>query len=69
MVFWRRSEYRQDASNRLPLRGWQRWVDLDHSVWLVYLVFWFIQPYLDHEPLRKWLYLFLALALSFPFTC
>lgn len=66
MVYWRRSECRQDASNPLPPRGWWRWVDLDHSVWLVYLVFWFIQPYLDHVPLREWLYLFLALALFLP---
>jgi len=66
MVFWRRSECRQDGSNRLPLRGWRRWVDLDRSIWLVYLVFWFIQPYLDHVPLRKWLYLFFALALFLP---
>jgi len=34
---------------------------------LVYLGFWFIQPYLDHEPLRRWLWLFLALALFIPF--
>jgi two-component system, NarL family, sensor histidine kinase DesK len=46
--------------------GWRRWLDYDHSVWLVYLGFWFIQPYLDHEPLRKWLYLFLVLTLFIP---
>jgi two-component system sensor histidine kinase DesK len=34
---------------------------------LVYLGFWFIQPYLDHEPPRRWLWLFLALALFIPF--
>jgi two-component system, NarL family, sensor histidine kinase DesK len=66
MMIWGSSECRQDASNRLPLRGWRRWVDLDLSVWLVYLVFWFLQPYLDHVPLREWLYLFLALALFLP---
>jgi two-component system sensor histidine kinase DesK len=45
---------------------WRHWFDYDHTIWLVYLVFWFIQPYLDHEPPIKWLWLSLALALFFP---
>jgi two-component system, NarL family, sensor histidine kinase DesK len=55
------------ATDQLPLRSWRRWVDYDHTIWLVYLGFWFIQPYLDHEPPRRWLWLFLALALFIPF--
>ena len=46
--------------------SWRHWFDYDHTIWLVYLVFWFIQPYLDHQPPIKWLWLFLALALFFP---
>jgi len=46
--------------------SWRHWFDYDHTIWLVYLAFWFIQPYLDHEPPIKWLWLFLALALFFP---
>jgi two-component system sensor histidine kinase DesK len=46
--------------------SWRHWFDYDHTIWLVYLVFWFIQPYMDHEPPIKWLWLFLALALFFP---
>jgi two-component system, NarL family, sensor histidine kinase DesK len=56
-----------DAASQLPLRSWRHWFGYDHTVWLVYLCFWFIQPYLDHEPLRKWLWLFLALVLFIPF--
>ncbi len=46
--------------------GWRHWFDYDHTIWLVYLVFWFIQPYMDHEPRIKWLWLFLALGLFLP---
>ncbi len=52
---------------RYPLRSWKRWFDYDHTIWLVYLGFWFVQPALAHEPLSKWLLLFLALALFLPF--
>ena len=52
---------------RYPLRSWRRWFDYDHTIWLVYLGFWFVQPALAHEPLSKWLLLFLALALFLPF--
>ena len=54
-------------SSQLPLGSWRRWFDYDHTIWLVYLGFWFIQPYLDHEPLIKWVWLLLALALFIPF--
>jgi two-component system sensor histidine kinase DesK len=46
--------------------SWRHWFDYDHTIWLVYLVFWFIQPYLDHEPPIKWLWLSLALGLFLP---
>jgi two-component system sensor histidine kinase DesK len=57
----------QDTVERLPLRSWRRWVDYDHAIWLVFLAFWFVQPKMGHEPLGKWLLLFLALALFVPF--
>jgi two-component system, NarL family, sensor histidine kinase DesK len=60
---WLNSDY--DEFGR-GLSGWRRWFDYDHTVWLVYLAFWFIQPYLDHEPRIKWLWLFLALSLFLP---
>jgi two-component system sensor histidine kinase DesK len=56
-----------DCQDRPALHGWRRWIDYDHTIWLVYLVFWFIQPYLDHEPLRKWLWLLIAFCLFIPF--
>jgi two-component system sensor histidine kinase DesK len=60
---WLKSDYR--AKPRLP--RWRRWIDYEHTIWLVYLGFWFIQPYLDREPPIKWLMLFLALAFFMPF--
>jgi two-component system, NarL family, sensor histidine kinase DesK len=56
----------EDAASRYPLRSWKRWFDYDHTIWLVYLGFWFVQPALAHEPLSKWLLLFLALGLFLP---
>ncbi len=61
---WLNSDCRDDRPN--APRGWRRWFDYDHTIWLVYLVFWFIQPYLDHEPLIKWLWLALAFAAFIP---
>jgi two-component system sensor histidine kinase DesK len=46
--------------------NWRHWFDYDHTIWLVYLVFWFIQPYLDNEPRIQWLWLLLALGLFIP---
>ena len=60
---WLNSDFQEFGGRR---DSWRHWFDYDHTVWLVYLVFWFIQPYLDHEPPIKWLWLFLALALFFP---
>ena len=57
----------EDTASRFPLRSWKRWFDYDHTIWLVYLGFWFVQPALAHEPLSKWLLLFLAIALFLPF--
>lgn len=56
----------RDASMEPPLRGWRRWFDYEHSVWLIFLGFWFLQPYLNHEPLSHWLWLGLALAIFVP---
>ena len=55
-----------DAANRFPVRSWRYWLRYDESIWLVYLGFWFVQPALGHEPLSKWLLLFLALAVFVP---
>jgi two-component system sensor histidine kinase DesK len=66
---WLNSDYRDDLGSGTsphPVLSWRRWVDHDHSIWLVYLVFWFIQPYLDHEPRIKWLWLLIALVLFIP---
>jgi two-component system sensor histidine kinase DesK len=62
-----RREGWRDASTAPPLGGWRRWFDYDHSIWLVFLGFWGLTPYLDHQPLRYWLLLFLAVALFLPF--
>jgi two-component system, NarL family, sensor histidine kinase DesK len=47
--------------------SWRRWFAYDHTVWLVFSGFWFIEPYLDHAPLRTWFWLSLALLLFIPF--
>jgi two-component system, NarL family, sensor histidine kinase DesK len=49
-----------------PAGGWKRWFDYDHTIWLVFLGFWFLEPYLSHWPLRKWLWLALVVALFIP---
>jgi two-component system, NarL family, sensor histidine kinase DesK len=56
----------RDASTQ-PLTGWRRWFDYEHSIWLVFLGFWFLQPYLDHQPPRYWIFVFLAVGLFIPF--
>jgi two-component system, NarL family, sensor histidine kinase DesK len=60
---WLNSDYREFGGRP---GSWRHWFDYDHTVWLVYLVFWFIQPYLGHEPPIKWLWLLLALSLFLP---
>jgi two-component system, NarL family, sensor histidine kinase DesK len=57
----------RDASTEPPLGGWRRWFDYDHSMWLIFIGFWFIQPYMDRQPLRYWILLFLAIGLFVPF--
>jgi two-component system sensor histidine kinase DesK len=57
---------REDAENPFPMKSWRYWFRYDESIWLVYAGFWFIQPALGHEPLSKWLWLFLTLALFIP---
>jgi two-component system, NarL family, sensor histidine kinase DesK len=57
----------RDASTAPPLGGWRRWFDYDHSIWLVFIGFWVLQPYMDHQPLRYWILLFLAIGLFVPF--
>jgi two-component system, NarL family, sensor histidine kinase DesK len=54
------------AATQRPARGWKRWFDYDHTIWLVFLGFWFLEPYLNHWPLRKWLWLALVVALFIP---
>jgi two-component system, NarL family, sensor histidine kinase DesK len=55
-----------DVLERIPLLSWRRWIAYDHSIWLVFLAFFFVEPVADHQPLGKWLWLFLALALFIP---
>jgi two-component system sensor histidine kinase DesK len=63
---WLKTDVRVDSANRYPLRGWRRWVDWDHLTWTVYLVFWFIEPYESHGPVREWILLLAALACFLP---
>jgi two-component system, NarL family, sensor histidine kinase DesK len=49
-----------------PTGTWRRWFAYDHTVWLAFLGFWFLDPYLEHAPLRTWLWLSLALVLFIP---
>jgi two-component system sensor histidine kinase DesK len=54
------------AETRRPASRWQRWFDYDHTIWLIFLGFWFLEPYLNHWPLQKWLWLVLAVVLFIP---
>ena len=56
----------RDASTH-PSTGWRRWFDYEHSIWLVFLGFWFLLPYMDHQPLRYWIFAVLAVGLFVPF--
>jgi two-component system sensor histidine kinase DesK len=56
-----------DPANELSLRSWRRWFHYDHTVWLVFLGFWFLEPYLEHASRDRWLGLFLAVVLFIPF--
>ena len=56
-----------DPANQLPLRSWRRWFSYDHTVWLVFLGFWFLEPYLDHASRGRWLGLVFVVVLFIPF--
>jgi two-component system sensor histidine kinase DesK len=60
------SSDRSYAAPRSPVRSWRDWFAYDHTIWLVFLGFWFLEPYLNHAPLDKWLWLILAIALFIP---
>ena len=45
----------------------RRWIDYDHGIWLVFLGFWGLHPYMDHQPLRYWLLMFIAITLFVSF--
>lgn len=49
-----------DTASALPARGWRRWINYDEQIWLIYIGFWFLQPYYDHAGLRQWLELIAA---------
>jgi two-component system, NarL family, sensor histidine kinase DesK len=56
-----------DPENHLPLWSWQRWFNYDHTIWLIFLGFWFLEPWLDHASQGGWLGLILAFVLFIPF--
>jgi two-component system, NarL family, sensor histidine kinase DesK len=55
-----------DPANELPLRSWRRWFNYDHTVWLVFVGFWFLSPYLDQTSRGRWLGLILVVVLFIP---
>ena len=55
-----------DPANQLPLRNWRRWINYDHTIWLVFLGFWCIEPYMEHASRGRWLGLILAVVLFVP---
>ena len=50
----------------LPLRSWRRWFHYDHTVWLVFVGFWFLSPWLDQTSRARWLGLVLVVVLFIP---
>jgi two-component system, NarL family, sensor histidine kinase DesK len=54
-------------SSQLPRSRWRFLFDYDHNIWLIFLGFWFIQPYLEHWPLSQWLWLAVTLVLFLSF--
>ena len=54
-------------SSQLPRRGWRFLFDYEHNIWLVFLGFWFIEPYLDHAPLITWIWLVVVLVVFLTF--
>jgi two-component system sensor histidine kinase DesK len=54
-------------ANQLPPGSWRHWFDYDHTIWLVFLGFWFLDPYLSHVPLRAWFWLILSVVLFIHF--
>jgi two-component system, NarL family, sensor histidine kinase DesK len=65
---WVNGEYPDERTGgrQQPAGVWRRWFDYDHTIWLVFLGFWFLEPYLNHSPLSKWLWLALAVVLFIP---
>lgn len=64
--YWLNSDC-PDPENQLPLWSWRRWFSYDHTVWLVFVGFWFLSPYLDHASRGRWIGLILSVALFIPF--
>jgi two-component system, NarL family, sensor histidine kinase DesK len=56
----------RDTSMEPQPRGWRRWFDYEHSIWLLFLGFWFIEPILNHEPVSHFVWLILALGIFVP---
>jgi two-component system, NarL family, sensor histidine kinase DesK len=52
-----------DPANQLPLGNWRRWINYDHTIWLVFVGFWCIEPYMEHASRGRWLGLILAVVL------
>lgn len=46
-----------ELREKLPLSNWKRWFHWEEQIWLVYVGFWFIQPYYDRPPRREWFWL------------
>ncbi len=70
---WMRDWVKRDCregwrdSSQLPRHGWRFLFDYEHNIWLVFLGFWVIEPYLDHAPFIKWVWLAVALVLFLSF--
>jgi two-component system sensor histidine kinase DesK len=67
-VTWFRNWVKTDCPDNesQPTGTWRRWLAYDHTVWLVFLGFWFLEPYLSHAPWRAWLWLCLVIVLFIP---
>ena len=58
--------FNSDCQGKPRPPGLRKWIDYDHTIWLVFVGFWFLSPYLDQTSRGRWLGLILVVVLFIP---